>query len=91
MCNSNTDALIIIVVAAVFIITLAWFIFGSKKSPGDKNRCSTRKKIEKFNFTWTIYNFSYYDEEVLQSGTFSADWPNGKDQWYLRLYPNGES
>ena len=54
-------------------------------------RCHTQVKVVKFNYMWTINNFSFCREEmgeVLKSSTFSAG-PNDKLKWCLRINPKG--
>ena len=55
-----------------------------------ENWCHTQvKNVVKFNYVWTINNFSFSEmAEVLKSSTFSAG-PSDKLKWCLRLYPNG--
>lgn len=48
-------------------------------------------KVIKFNYMWTINNFSFCREEmgeVLKSSTFSAG-SNDKLKWCLRINPKG--
>ena len=48
-------------------------------------------KVVKFNYMWTINNFSFCREEmgeVLKSSTFSAG-ANDKLKWCLRINPKG--
>lgn len=50
-------------------------------------------KVIKFNYMWTINNFSFCREEmgeVLKSSTFSAG-SNDKLKWCLRINPKGIS
>ena len=54
-------------------------------------RCYTQVKVVKFNYMWTISNFSFCREEmgeVLKSSTFSAG-QNDKLKWCLRVNPKG--
>ena len=54
-------------------------------------RCYTQVKVVKFNYMWTISNFSFCREEmgeVLKSSTFSAG-QNDKIKWCLRVNPKG--
>lgn len=56
-----------------------------------ENWCYTQVKVIKFNYVWTISNFSFCREEVgetLKSSTFSAG-PNDKLKWCLRVNPKG--
>ena len=55
------------------------------------SRCYTQVKVVKFNYMWTISNFSFCREEmgeVLKSSTFSAG-QNDKLKWCLRVNPKG--
>lgn len=48
-------------------------------------------KVVKFNYMWTINNFSFCREEmgeVLKSSSFSAG-PSDKLKWCLRINPKG--
>uniref|UniRef100_A0A914H0P4 Speckle-type POZ protein n=2 Tax=Globodera TaxID=31242 RepID=A0A914H0P4_GLORO len=59
--------------------------------PIAENWCNTQVKVVKFNYMWTINNFSFCREEmgeVLKSSTFSAG-PNDKLKWCLRINPKG--
>jgi len=59
--------------------------------PVAENWCHTQVKVVKFNYMWTINNFSFCREEmgeVLKSSTFSAG-PNDKLKWCLRINPKG--
>jgi len=59
--------------------------------PVAENWCHTQVKVVKFNYIWTINNFSFCREEmgeVLKSSTFSAG-PNDKLKWCLRINPKG--
>ncbi|CAI4231479.1 unnamed protein product [Auanema sp. JU1783] len=70
---------------------------GSASHPSDplmpvaENWCHTQVKVIKFNYMWTINNFSFCREEmgeVLKSSTFSAG-ANDKLKWCLRINPKG--
>ncbi|KAI6206609.1 Protein roadkill [Aphelenchoides besseyi] len=55
------------------------------------NWCQTQMNVIKFNYMWTINNFSYCHEEmgeVLKSSTFGAN-NNDKLRWCLRINPKG--
>lgn len=59
--------------------------------PIAENWCYTQVKVVKFNYMWTISNFSFCREEmgeVLKSSTFSAG-QNDKLKWCLRVNPKG--
>ncbi|VDM20364.1 unnamed protein product [Wuchereria bancrofti] len=59
--------------------------------PVAENWCHTQVKVIKFNYMWTINNFSFCREEmgeVLKSSTFSAG-SNDKLKWCLRINPKG--
>lgn len=59
--------------------------------PVAENWCHTQVKVVKFNYMWTINNFSFCREEmgeVLKSSSFSAG-PNDKLKWCLRINPKG--
>uniref|UniRef100_A0A8R1HQ34 Speckle-type POZ protein n=1 Tax=Caenorhabditis japonica TaxID=281687 RepID=A0A8R1HQ34_CAEJA len=59
--------------------------------PVAENWCHTQVKVVKFNYMWTINNFSFCREEmgeVLKSSTFSASC-NDKLKWCLRINPKG--
>ncbi|KAH7731639.1 speckle-type poz protein [Aphelenchoides avenae] len=59
--------------------------------PVAENWCHTQVKVVKFNYMWTINNFSFCREEmgeVLKSSTFSAG-ANDKLKWCLRINPKG--
>uniref|UniRef100_A0A0N5CB85 Protein roadkill n=1 Tax=Strongyloides papillosus TaxID=174720 RepID=A0A0N5CB85_STREA len=56
-----------------------------------ENWCNTQVKVIKFNYMWTIDNFSFCREEmgeVLKSSSFSAG-TNDKLEWCLRINPKG--
>merc|ERR1712168_951918 len=60
-------------------------------SPIAENWCYTQVKVVKFNYMWTISNFSFCREEmgeVLKSSTFSAG-ASDKLKWCLRVNPKG--
>ena len=60
-------------------------------SPIAENLCYTQDKVVKFNYMWTISNFSFCREEmgeVLKSSTFSAG-ASDKLKWCLRVNPKG--
>jgi len=60
-------------------------------TPIAENWCYTQVKVVKFNYMWTISNFSFCREEmgeVLKSSTFSAG-QNDKLKWCLRVNPKG--
>ena len=60
-------------------------------SPIADNWCYTQVKVVKFNYMWTISNFSFCREEmgeVLKSSTFSAG-ASDKLKWCLRVNPKG--
>lgn len=64
---------------------------GGGTLPIAENWCNTQVKVVKFNYMWTINNFSFCREEmgeVLKSSTFSAG-PNDKLKWCLRINPKG--
>ncbi|GMT18075.1 hypothetical protein PFISCL1PPCAC_9372 [Pristionchus fissidentatus] len=59
--------------------------------PVAENWCHTQVKVIKFNYMWTINNFSFCREEmgeVLKSSTFCAG-VNDKLKWCLRINPKG--
>ncbi|EYB81547.1 hypothetical protein Y032_0380g347 [Ancylostoma ceylanicum] len=59
--------------------------------PVAENWCHTQVKVVKFNYMWTINNFSFCREEmgeVLKSSTFSAG-ASDKLKWCLRINPKG--
>ena len=59
--------------------------------PIAENWCYTQVKVVKFNYMWTISNFSFCREElgeVIKSSTFSAG-QNDKLKWCLRVNPKG--
>jgi len=59
--------------------------------PVAENWCHTQVKVVRFNYMWTINNFSFCREEmgeVLKSSTFSAG-ANDKLKWCLRINPKG--
>uniref|UniRef100_A0A1I7TNM9 Protein roadkill n=2 Tax=Caenorhabditis tropicalis TaxID=1561998 RepID=A0A1I7TNM9_9PELO len=59
--------------------------------PVAENWCHTQVKVIKFNYMWTINNFSFCREEmgeVLKSSTFSAGCSD-KLKWCLRINPKG--
>ena len=59
--------------------------------PIAENWCYTQVKVVKFNYMWTISNFSFCREElgeVIKSSTFSAG-ANDKLKWCLRVNPKG--
>ncbi|CAJ0574388.1 unnamed protein product, partial [Mesorhabditis spiculigera] len=61
------------------------------RMPTAENWCHTQVKVVKFNYMWTINNFSFCREEmgeVLKSSTFSAG-VNDKLKWCLRINPKG--
>lgn len=60
-------------------------------TPIAENWCYTQVKVVKFNYMWTISNFSFCREEmgeVVKSSTFSAG-QNDKLKWCLRVNPKG--
>uniref|UniRef100_A0A0K0E7L8 BTB domain-containing protein n=1 Tax=Strongyloides stercoralis TaxID=6248 RepID=A0A0K0E7L8_STRER len=64
---------------------------GSGGSITAENWCNTQVKVIKFNYMWTIDNFSFCREEmgeVLKSSSFSAG-TNDKLEWCLRINPKG--
>ncbi|PIC38716.1 hypothetical protein B9Z55_010629 [Caenorhabditis nigoni] len=64
---------------------------GDPLLPVAENWCHTQVKVVKFNYMWTINNFSFCREEmgeVLKSSTFSAGC-NDKLKWCLRINPKG--
>ncbi|CAB3403019.1 unnamed protein product [Caenorhabditis bovis] len=64
---------------------------GDPLLPVAENWCHTQVKVVKFNYMWTINNFSFCREEmgeVLKSSTFSAG-SNDKLKWCLRINPKG--
>ncbi|CAJ0931022.1 unnamed protein product, partial [Mesorhabditis belari] len=64
---------------------------GDLMMPVAENWCHTQVKVVKFNYMWTINNFSFCREEmgeVLKSSTFSAG-SNDKLKWCLRINPKG--
>ncbi|XP_055842804.1 protein roadkill-like [Episyrphus balteatus] len=57
-----------------------------------ENWCKTSSRVIKFNFTWTIENFSFIEHktgETISSSLFSAG-DNHESKWFLQLYPKGE-
>lgn len=64
---------------------------GDSLLPVAENWCHTQVKVVKFNYMWTINNFSFCREEmgeVLKSSAFSAG-NNDKLKWCLRINPKG--
>ncbi|XP_054264477.1 speckle-type POZ protein B-like [Macrosteles quadrilineatus] len=56
-----------------------------------ENWCWTNVSLDKFNFLWTISNFSYCNQktgERINSPLFSSKC-NDTEKWFLRLYPRG--
>ena len=52
----------------------------------------TQIEVERYTFTWTIYNFSFCTQKTgqfLRSAIFSTG-RDGKYKWRLRLYPKGQ-
>ena len=62
-------------------------------SPVTECRCTTEIRVERFNFTWEIKNFSFCQTEVgqsLDSQTFSVGAKN-ETTWRLKVYPKGKT
>lgn len=61
-------------------------------NPTTESRCTTTVKVERFNFTWVIENFSFCKKEVdqaLESHVFRVGAKN-ETAWRLRLFPQGK-
>lgn len=54
---------------------------------------STEFEVVKVRHTWTINNFSLSCEQTGQSliSTFSVGTNDEKSEWYLELYPKGDT
>uniref|UniRef100_A0A0K0F5N5 Speckle-type POZ protein-like (inferred by orthology to a human protein) n=1 Tax=Strongyloides venezuelensis TaxID=75913 RepID=A0A0K0F5N5_STRVS len=53
--------------------------------------CNVLTKATKFDYTFSIQNFSHHLEDTcerIKPPTFLIEWKN-KSEWYLRIYPNG--
>ncbi|OXU22844.1 hypothetical protein TSAR_012836 [Trichomalopsis sarcophagae] len=90
-CKSHGSALLCLLFFVVLIpgLTLA------KISSSEIDQWSvTQIDIVKFNYLWTLKNFSLYTEEEgenLKSPLFSASMQNDRHSWSVLLYPRGYS